>query len=118
MVIYTIEGAIWPSDWPVVLQLLLVLVLRDAGRYWVHRLAYEAPFLWNFHAVHHSAERLYWWNATRQHPVDKTWFTFTKMLFPVLLGADGVVLSMYFGFTVVCGFSQHCNINLKLGWLY
>jgi len=40
------------------------------------------------------------------------------MLFPVLLGADGIVLSMYFGVTVVCGFSQHCNINLKLGPLY
>ena len=68
--------------------------------------------------MHHSTKRLYWWNATRQHPVDKAWFTFTEMLFPVLLGADGIVLSMYFGVTVVCGFSQHCNINLKLGPLY
>lgn len=111
-------GTIWPSDWPIVLQLLLMLLLGDAGRYWGHRLAHEVPFLWNFHAVHHSTKRLYWWNATRQHPVDKTWFTFTEMLFPVLLGADGIVLSMYFGVTVVCGFSQHCNINLKLGPLY
>jgi len=111
-------GTIWPSDWPVVAQLLLMLLVGDAGRYWGHRLAHEVPFLWNFHAVHHSSERLYWWNATRQHPVDKTWFTFTEMLFPVLLGADGIVMSMYFGVTVVCGFSQHCNINIKLGPLY
>ena len=111
-------GTIWPSDWPVVLQLILLLIVGDAGRYWGHRLAHTIPFLWNFHAIHHSAKRLYWWNATRQHPVDKTWFTFTEMVFPVLLGADGIVLSMYFGVTVVCGFSQHCNINLKLGPLY
>lgn len=111
-------GAIWPSDWPVVLQLILLLIVGDAGRYWGHRLAHTIPVLWNFHAVHHSTKRLYWWNATRQHPVDKAWFTFTEMVFPVLLGAEGVVLAMYFGVTVVCGFSQHCNINLKLGPLY
>ncbi len=111
-------GTIWPSDWPIILQLIFLLLLGDAGRYWGHRLAHEVPVLWNFHAVHHSAKRLYWWNATRQHPLDKAWFTFTEMLFPVLLGADGIVMSMYFGVTVVCGFSQHCNINLKLGPLY
>jgi len=111
-------GSLWPSDWPVALQLILLLLLGDAGRYWGHRLAHEVPFLWRFHAVHHSAQRLWWWNATRQHPVDKTWFTFTEMLFPVLLGADGIVLSMYFGVTAVCGFSQHCNIDMKLGPFY
>lgn len=111
-------SSVWPSDWPIAAQLVLMLILGDAGRYWGHRLAHEIPFLWNFHAVHHSAKRLWWWNATRQHPIDKTWFTFTEMLFPVLLGADGIVLSMYLGVTAVCGYSQHCNIDLKLGPLY
>ena len=111
-------SSIWPSDWPLVFQLALMLVLGDAGRYWGHRLAHEVPFLWRFHAIHHSAKRLWWWNATRQHPVDKAWFTFTEMLFPVLLGAEGIVLSMYLGVTAVCGFSQHCNIDLKLGPFY
>jgi len=112
------DGSLWPSDWPIVYQLVLMLLLGDAGRYWGHRLAHQIPLLWRFHAVHHSATRLWWWNATRQHPVDKTWFTFTEMLFPVLLGADGVVLSMYLGVTAVCGYSQHCNIDLKLGPFY
>lgn len=111
-------GSVWPSEWPVAAQLVLMLLLGDAGRYWGHRLAHTVPFLWRFHAVHHSAKRLWWWNATRQHPIDKTWFTFTEMLFPVLLGADGVVLALYLGVTAVCGFSQHCNINMKLGPLY
>lgn len=111
-------GSLWPSEWPLAAQLVLMLLLGDAGRYWGHRWAHEVPFLWRFHAVHHSAKRLWWWNATRQHPVDKAWFTFTEMLFPVLLGADGLVLAMYLGVTAVCGFSQHCNIDLKLGPFY
>ena len=111
-------GSLWPSDWPIVAQLVLLLLAGDAGRYWGHRLAHTIPFLWRFHAVHHSATRLWTWNALRQHPVDKAWFTFTEMLVPVLLGADGVVLALYFGVTAVCGFSQHCNIDLRLGPLY
>ncbi len=114
----TVGGSLWPNHWPVGFQLVLLLLLGDAGRYWGHRLAHEVPLLWRFHAVHHSAERLWWWNATRQHPVDKAWFTLTEMLFPVLLGAEGIVLAMYLGVTAVCGFSQHCNIDLKLGKFY
>lgn len=111
-------GSLWPSDWPLAAQLVLMLILGDAGRYWGHRLAHEIPFLWRFHAVHHSAERLWWWNATRQHPVDKAWFTFTEMFFPILAGADGVVLALYLGVTAVCGYAQHCNVDMKLGALY
>jgi len=111
-------GSLWPSDWPLAAQLVLLLLAGDAGRYWGHRLAHEIPFLWRFHAVHHSAKRLWWWNATRQHPVDKAWFTFTELLFPILLGVDGTVVALYFGVTAVCGFAQHCNIDLKLGPLY
>ena len=70
-------GSIWPSDWPIAAQLVLLLLAGDAGRYWGHRLAHTVPFLWRFHAVHHSAKRLWFFNAFRQHPIDKAWFTFT-----------------------------------------
>ncbi|MEM9315108.1 MAG: sterol desaturase family protein [Pseudomonadota bacterium] len=111
-------GSLWPSDWPMAAQVILLLLAGDAGRYWGHRLAHEIPFLWRFHAVHHSARRLWWWNATRQHPVDKAWFTFTELFFPILLGVDGTVVALYLGVTAVCGYSQHCNIDLKLGPFY
>lgn len=113
--------SIWPAEWPIIAQLILLLLAGDAGRYWGHRLAHEIPFLWRFHAVHHSARHLWWWNATRQHPADKAWFTFTELFFPILLGVEGEVLALYLGVTAVCGFAQHCNINLKLGpfyWLF
>lgn len=111
-------GSLWPSDWPLLAQLILLLLAGDAGRYWGHRLAHEIPLLWRFHAIHHSAKRLWWWNATRQHPVDKLWFTATELLVPILLGVSGEVLSLYLVVTAFCGFSQHCNIDVKLGPLY
>ena len=111
-------GSLWPGDWPLWAQLILLLLAGDAGRYWGHRLAHELPLLWRFHAVHHSPSRLWFFNAVRQHPVDKAWFMASELLVPILLGVSGEVLSLYFAVTAVCGFSQHTNADLKLGPLY
>jgi sterol desaturase/sphingolipid hydroxylase (fatty acid hydroxylase superfamily) len=112
------DGSLWPSDWPIWIQLILLLLAGDAGRYWGHRLAHTVPFLWRFHAVHHSASRLWFFNAIRQHPVDKAWFTFTELFFPIILGASGDVLVLYFIATLVCGTFQHTNMDVKIGPLY
>lgn len=111
-------GSLWPSHWPLPAQLALLLLAGDAGRYWGHRLAHELPLLWRFHAVHHSPKRLYFFNAVRQHPVDKAWFMASELLVPILLGAHGEVWALYFAVTAVCGFAQHTNADLRLGPLY
>ncbi len=46
------------------------MIVSEFGSYWAHRLMHERPLLWRLHAVHHSAERLYWLNAGRFHPLD------------------------------------------------
>lgn len=112
------DGSVWPSDWPIWAQLALLLLAGDAGRYWGHRFAHTVPFLWRFHAVHHSATRLWFLNAIRQHPVDKAWFTFTELFFPIILGAHGDVITLYFIATLVCGTFQHTNMDVKIGPLY
>lgn len=112
------DGSFWPTDWPIAVQLILLLLAGDAGRYWGHRLAHTVPLLWRFHAVHHSASRLWFLNAIRQHPVDKAWFTFTELFFPIILGASGDVLVLYFIATLVCGTFQHSNMDVKIGPLY
>lgn len=111
-------GSLWPHDWPMWAQLALLLLAGDAGRYWGHRLAHEIPALWRFHAVHHSATRLWFFNGMRQHPVDKVWFMASELLFPILLGASGEVLSLYLIATAVCGYFQHTNMDVKLGPFY
>ena len=47
---------VWPSHWPVLAQFLLVVLLADFFRYWLHRAAHDIPRLWAFHAVHHARE--------------------------------------------------------------
>lgn len=109
---------IWPDHWPIWAQLVIGLLAIDAGRYWGHRACHEIPWLWRFHANHHSPNRLWFFNAPRQHPVDRIVFLFSEMLFPVLLGANGDVLVLMLIVTSTNGFFQHTNMDVKLGWFY
>lgn len=108
-------GQPWPHEWPLVLQLTLALVLAEFGRYWVHRWAHEVSLLWRFHAVHHSAQRLYWLNAARFHPVEKILLHIPETVPFILLGVNAEVLALYFVTTGIHGLFQHSNIRLKLG---
>ncbi len=108
---------LWPHDSPIWLQALWMLLLADLFRYWLHRAAHKIPWLWKFHAVHHSPKKLYWINVGRFHPVDKgLQFIFDALPF-IILGVNEQVLALYFVFYAVNGFFQHCNINLHFGWL-
>jgi sterol desaturase/sphingolipid hydroxylase (fatty acid hydroxylase superfamily) len=107
----------WPHEWPAWAQALSMLLIADFLRYWLHVAAHRVPFLWRFHAVHHSPERLYWLNVGRFHPVDKTLQLLLDTAPFVLLGVAPGVIALYFVFYAVNGFFQHCNVRLRLGWL-
>ncbi len=108
---------LWPHDWPLLLQLALVLVLCEFGRYWFHRFSHQVPLLWNFHAVHHSPNRLYWLNAARFHPVERFYLQVPELLPFILLGPSDTVLMLYLVVNSVHGFFQHSNIQTRIGWL-
>ncbi len=111
------SAAFWPHGWPVILQGLLMVVIVDFFRYWLHRACHENRYLWRLHAVHHSPKQLYWLNVGRFHPVERA-FQFLIDSFPfMLIGVSTEVLAMYFLFFAVNGVFQHCNIRLDYGFL-
>jgi sterol desaturase/sphingolipid hydroxylase (fatty acid hydroxylase superfamily) len=113
---------LWPAHWPALLQLGLALWVAELGHYWYHRLAHERALLWRLHAAHHSAQRLYWLNATRFHPLDLFALISVETLPLLLLGIDRRALLAYLVFRAVYGQIQHCNIELRipapLNWLF
>lgn len=110
---------IWPSDWNLVVQVFLFLLIKDFFRYWYHRWMHEVPFMWRWHAVHHSVERLYWLNGIRSHPLEiivqtLMWAVPLALLQP---GPDIILVSTFMALSI--GIFQHSNIDLKLGvWEY
>lgn len=112
-----LHSALWPHHWPILAQGVLMVLLVDLMRYWVHRFAHTNPLLWRLHAVHHSPDKLYWLNTARFHPLEKVLhFTFDSLPF-ILLGVNEYVLAFYFVCYAVNGFYQHSNVHLRLGVL-
>jgi sterol desaturase/sphingolipid hydroxylase (fatty acid hydroxylase superfamily) len=58
------------SALPLIVQVPMLLLVADFTQYWVHRTFHMVPFLWRFHAIHHSAERMDWLAGSRLHLVD------------------------------------------------
>jgi sterol desaturase/sphingolipid hydroxylase (fatty acid hydroxylase superfamily) len=106
---------LWPDDWPWVVQLVWALILGEFFLYWVHRLAHEWDILWRFHAVHHSAPRLYFLNAVRFHPVDLAISNYAPFVPLLALGCGPEVLSLFGLVSAVHGIFQHANLPMRLG---
>lgn len=108
---------LWPRGWPIWLQAVLMILVVDLLRYWLHRAAHENDTLWKLHSVHHSVEQLYWLNTARFHPLEKTLQMTLDSLPFLLMGVDGRVLALYYLAYSTNGFFQHCNIEVKYGFL-
>ncbi len=55
---------------PIAVQVPALLLVADFTQYWVHRTFHVVPFLWPFHAIHHSTEEMDWLAGSRLHLVD------------------------------------------------
>jgi sterol desaturase/sphingolipid hydroxylase (fatty acid hydroxylase superfamily) len=108
-------ASLWPGQWPLLAQLLLALVVGEFFMYWAHRLGHSWEPLWRFHALHHSAPRLYFLNAVRFHPVDMAISTFAPFVPLVALGADARVLALFTLVSAVHGLFQHANLPIRCG---
>jgi sterol desaturase/sphingolipid hydroxylase (fatty acid hydroxylase superfamily) len=71
-----------------VIQVLGVYIFGTLAEYGYHYASHKVPFLWSMHKVHHSAEEMSPFTASRAHPLD-FFLTALLPLFPnaILLGA-------------------------------
>ena len=100
---------------PYLAQVLLAVLAADLFQYGVHRAFHRIPFLWRFHAVHHSTRTMDWLAGSRMHFVD---IFFTRMLvyLPLFaLGFEGAVLYTYVGIISIQAVMNHTNTRLPYG---
>ncbi|MEL6981080.1 MAG: sterol desaturase family protein, partial [Actinomycetota bacterium] len=93
------------------------IALFDLAIYWTHRWYHEVPFLWRFHAIHHSTEHLDWVSGFRNHPLDGTLiapafvFLLAAGFSPEFTGALAVI-------QIVTGIFLHANVRWRWRWLH
>ncbi|WP_246770954.1 sterol desaturase family protein [Aestuariivirga sp. YIM B02566] len=100
---------------PLWVQVVVAIILSDLGFYAVHRLFHKIPWLWKFHAIHHSIETLDWLAGHRVHPVDQI-LTKGASLVPVFaLGFSDSAIVIYSMIYVWQSLLLHSNVSVNLG---
>ncbi len=99
----------------VAFKLVTALLVAGLGEYWLHRLSHRWPPMWGFHALHHSAERIYWLNGFRSHPVNIAWHQLGGYAVLLFLGIDDVTLLALSCVAIAAAAFQHANANLRFG---
>lgn len=100
----TIEG------WPFLLQLLIGVFIADAAFFFPHWFSHK--FLWRFHSIHHSAEKLSWTTAVRLHPVDQIPFMVAGAVAMHVLGFDEQVVLLVLVVHNAYNMFVHANLSL------
>lgn len=102
---------------PGIVRFLLVILAADAVEYASHRAYHEVPFLWRFHAVHHSPNQMDWLSGSRLH-LFEILATRALILVPIfLLGFPQDTIYAYIIFVSIQAVLIHSNIATHLGWL-
>jgi len=105
----------WVGGLPFFAALFLVLLVADLVQYWTHRAYHEIPFLWRFHAVHHSAEYMDWMAGSRLHLFELLMTRVSILGVLYVLGFSQAVTDVYI---VIVGFQavfNHANVSVRLG---
>ena len=108
-----VRGAV--ASLPFLAQVFLAVLIADLFQYGMHRLFHSVPYLWRFHAVHHSTRTMDWLAGSRLHLVD-VFATRMMVYLPLyVLGFDQVVLLSYVAIVATHAVMNHTNTRLPYG---
>jgi sterol desaturase/sphingolipid hydroxylase (fatty acid hydroxylase superfamily) len=96
---------------PFALQLVAAMFVTDLAQYWFHRAFHRIPFLWGFHAVHHSAPSMDWLAGARMHFIEIALLRGVTSLPLLTLGFAPAVMQTYVGLVYVYSSLVHANLR-------
>jgi sterol desaturase/sphingolipid hydroxylase (fatty acid hydroxylase superfamily) len=102
---------------PLWLCTLELALLTDLASYWTHRLFHTVPWLWRFHAIHHSAKVIRWSTTARVHPINDLATYLVNTLPFFLLGFPLKAVVPLLPWVVLISVCAHTQWNLSFGWL-
>ena len=99
-----------------VIEILLGYLLVDFHGWLHHYVRHKVPVFWEFHAVHHSQNKMNPFTNERVHPLD--WFTANIIKFlPAFFFSDA--LNVGLAYIIIHKFLDrlnHSNVRTNLGW--
>ena len=105
------------SAQPLWLQVLEIMFLTDFVQYWFHRAFHQIPFLWGFHAVHHSAKYMDWLAGSRMHILEIIGLRSMTIIPMYVLGFAEGALHIYILLVYLNATFVHANVRFNVEWL-
>jgi lathosterol oxidase len=102
---------------PVILQFFEAMFIADLVQYAVHRAFHRVPWLWRFHAIHHSAQSMDWIAGARLHLLDTIATRGAVLAALMVLGFSQAALQGYLVFVAFWATFIHANVAWELRWL-
>jgi lathosterol oxidase len=99
---------------PLALQFLEIVVVADLAEYVVHRAFHRVPWLWRFHAIHHSARAMDWLASARLHLVDIVITRGLSFIPLYVLGFSPPAIYAYLLFVSFHAVFIHANVRWRL----
>ncbi len=109
-----VQGPIGRLPWLV--QFLFAIVVADLAQYALHRALHVVPFLWRFHAIHHSSLSLDWIAGSRSHVVDDV-IVRGGILIPMMFLFSNEIIVAYLVFVTLHATWTHANFGPSFTWL-
>lgn len=107
----------WVGGLPFVVQFFAIMFLTDFVQYWVHRTFHRVPWLWRFHAVHHSAQHMDWMAGARMHFLEIIVLRSTTVIPMVVLGFSATAINAYIFLVYLYSTFVHANLGWRLSFI-
>jgi sterol desaturase/sphingolipid hydroxylase (fatty acid hydroxylase superfamily) len=101
---------------PWLVQFVLAVSVADLAEYFIHRAFHMVPFMWRFHAIHHSSKALDWIAGSRAHIVEDV-VVRGFILIPMMLVFPHNMILAYLFFVNLHATWTHCNFGPTIKWL-
>src|SRR4030095_13754821 len=101
---------------PWLVQFVLAVLVADLAEDWIHRALHGVPWVWRFHAIHHSSKSLDWIAGSRAHIVDDVLIR-GLMLIPMMIVFSQGIIVAYLLFVTIHATWEHTNFGPSIKWL-
>jgi len=109
------------ANWPVWLQIVVLVVVFDFVQWAIHRMLHAVPWLWVFHQVHHSVGdgEMDWIVSFRFHWMEAAIYKSLQYLLFAFFGFGTVAVLTQALVGTLIGHLNHANLDLGRGpWRY
>jgi sterol desaturase/sphingolipid hydroxylase (fatty acid hydroxylase superfamily) len=107
----------WVATLPFFVQFAAIMFLTDVVQYAVHRAFHRQPWLWKFHAVHHSARSMDWMAGARMHFLEVFALRSTTVIPMFVLGFGSAAMNSYIFVVYLYSTFVHANLRWQLSFV-